>query len=147
MTIYQETIQLARLAQINNFLECTYNADKYWTHLQWVFLGPENHQFRTSSSRGVAKTFFGRKLNVGYRGWQRKFWDFRLVKMITFDIVSTCIMTPPSKPKPSDFFVPTGSEKLNKSTSGRLPAQIILTCYICLMITFILISEQPANTS
>ena len=29
MTIYEETIPLAQLAQINNLQECTYNTDKY----------------------------------------------------------------------------------------------------------------------
>ena len=41
-----------------------------------TFLGPENHHFRASSSRGVARTLFGRGLNVGYHGCQRKLLGF-----------------------------------------------------------------------
>ena len=53
MTIYQETIQLAQLAQINNFQECTYNTDKLMASFSKIFIGTENHRFRASSSRGV----------------------------------------------------------------------------------------------
>ena len=92
---YQETIQLVHLAQMNNFQEFTYNTDKYWPHFQCCFIGPENHWFKASSSKGVARIFFRRRLYVDYHSWQRKFWDFRLVKMVTFDIVPACVLITP----------------------------------------------------
>ena len=139
MTIYQETFQLAQLAQINNFQECTYNTDKYWPHCQWFFIRPENHRFRASSSRWLARNIFGRRLDVGYHSWQRKFWDFRLVKMVIFDIV-ICTDPPLTNQNPATVSVPPGTKKLNRSTWRRLQTQIISKCFTCLIITFMLIS-------
>ena len=45
------------------------------------------------------------------------------------------------------FSIPPDTEKLNKSSPVRLQAQIVPTCYTRLTKTFILISEQPTNTS
>ena len=73
-----------------------------------------NDFYRVSSSRGVARNFFGRKLHVGYHGWQTKFCDFRLVKIVTFDTVPACGVIPPSKPKFSNFSCPPDTKILNK---------------------------------
>ena len=37
ITIYQETIQLAQLAKINNFQECAYNTDKLMASFSRIF--------------------------------------------------------------------------------------------------------------
>ena len=152
MTIYQETIQLAQLDQINNFQECAYNTDKLMASFSKIFIGTENHWFRASSSRGVARNVFERRLDFGYHGWQRKFWDFRLVTIVTLDIVPVCVLfsywqtkTQQSvSPHTTPTHLPPGTEKINKSTWGRLQAQAIPTCCTCSTITFILILEQPA---
>ena len=61
------TIQLAR---INNFQFLILTRTGL---ILMIFIGPENHQFRASSFRGLARNFFGRVVNIGYHGWGRKF--------------------------------------------------------------------------
>ena len=51
--IYQETIQLAQTNNLNLFII----HDKCWPCFNDFFLEPENHQFRTSSSKGAARNF------------------------------------------------------------------------------------------
>ena len=63
VTIYQETIQVAR---INNFKFLILTSTSL---ILMIFIGPENHQFTTSSSIGLARVLFGRGLNVGCHGW------------------------------------------------------------------------------
>ena len=154
MTIYQKTVQLFQLAQMDNFKECinyTYNTDKYWHHFQWFFTGPENHLFRVISSRGVARNFSRRRMDVGYHGWERTFCDFRLAKIFTSGIVLACVLNPPSKPQPRIFFLSLRAlknvKRENRLRQTTMQAQIIPTCCTYLIITFILISEQPTNTS
>ena len=64
----------------------------------------KNHRCRASSSRGVTRKFFRKMLDVGYHGWQKIFLDFRLVKMVTFDIVLAFVPISFNKLKPSNFF-------------------------------------------
>ena len=63
VTIYQETIQVAR---INNFQFLILTRTSL---ILMIFIGPENHQFTTSSSIGLARVLFGRGLNVDCHGW------------------------------------------------------------------------------
>ena len=63
VTIYQETIQVAR---INNFKFLILTSTSL---ILMIFIRPENHQFMTSSSIGLARVLFGRGLNVGCHGW------------------------------------------------------------------------------
>ena len=51
----EEVQEIIQLAQIINFQKNFLNTDKYWPHLnKFLFIEPENHQFRTGSSRQVA---------------------------------------------------------------------------------------------
>ena len=78
-------------------------------HLWWllltgiisvIFIGPKNHQFRASSSRGVDIKVFERGLNIDYHGWPKQ-WDFGWAKMVKFGffflIYSTHIKLPKLK--------------------------------------------------
>ena len=67
-----------------NNQECIYPLVSF--HL--FSIASENHQFRVSSSRGAARIFFGRGLNVGFHVWQKFFWGFRLIKMFKFGYFS-----------------------------------------------------------
>ena len=72
----------------------------------------------------------------------------KLQKRIRTVIVSVSLGTdPPSKSQPSNFFGPPRHWKTYQVTPGKEKAQIIPTCYTCLTTTFILVSEQPTNTS
>ena len=67
--------------------------------------------------------------------------------MIVFGTVLARVLIFPANHNPEFFFVPSGTEKLSKSAQGRLQAEIIPTCWTCLTISFILISEQHTNMS
>ena len=83
MAIYQETIQLAG---IKNFQECIFNTDKHCPHFN--YMGPDNHQFRASSSGGLARHFFWRRVECWLPWLIKKIWNFRLVKMVKFGFFS-----------------------------------------------------------
>ena len=67
--------------------------------------------------------------------------------MVTFGIVLAWVLIPTRKPQPCNVSVLPCTEKRSKSTPGWLQAQIIPTYYTCLAIAFIMILEQPTNTS
>ena len=105
----------------------------------------------SSAPEGVARNFSRRRTDVGYHGWERTFCDFRLAKIFTSGIVLACVLNPPSKPQPRIFFLSLRAlkniKRENRLRQTTMQAQIIPTCCTYLIITFILISEQPTNTS
>ena len=70
-------------------LECIYST---WNEalplFQLRFIEPENHQFRSSSSRWGKKRVFRRGLNGDYHGLWKKLSGFRLDKMVNFGFFS-----------------------------------------------------------
>ena len=53
-----------------------------------IFIGPDDHQFMASNSRGLARVFFGRRVECWLPWLMKKIWDFKLVKMVKFGYLS-----------------------------------------------------------